>query len=87
MPKSIIHTNAAPAAVGPYSQAVVAPAGRRFEQRGCGSYHDGGPASGEWVGAVVGEAVEAVNAAHDDVVPGVVCGRACASSFADADEV
>ena len=28
MPKSIIHTNAAPAAVGPYSQAVVAPAGR-----------------------------------------------------------
>jgi len=27
MPKSIIHTNAAPAAVGPYSQAVAAPAG------------------------------------------------------------
>ncbi|HBI84552.1 MAG TPA: reactive intermediate/imine deaminase [Alcaligenaceae bacterium] len=27
MPKSIIHTNAAPAAVGPYSQAVVAPTG------------------------------------------------------------
>jgi 2-iminobutanoate/2-iminopropanoate deaminase len=27
MTKSIIHTNAAPAAVGPYSQAVVAPAG------------------------------------------------------------
>lgn len=27
MNKSIIHTNAAPAAVGPYSQAVVAPAG------------------------------------------------------------
>jgi len=28
MSKAIIHTNAAPAAVGPYSQAVVAPAGR-----------------------------------------------------------
>ena len=27
MTKAIIHTNAAPAAVGPYSQAVVAPAG------------------------------------------------------------
>ncbi len=27
MPKTIIHTNAAPAAVGPYSQAVAAPAG------------------------------------------------------------
>ena len=27
MTKTIIHTNAAPAAVGPYSQAVVAPAG------------------------------------------------------------
>lgn len=27
MPKTIVHTNAAPAAVGPYSQAVVAPAG------------------------------------------------------------
>lgn len=28
MTKTIIHTNAAPAAVGPYSQAVVAPAGK-----------------------------------------------------------
>lgn len=28
MSKQIIHTNAAPAAVGPYSQAVVAPAGK-----------------------------------------------------------
>jgi 2-iminobutanoate/2-iminopropanoate deaminase len=28
MSKAIIHTNAAPAAVGPYSQAIVAPAGR-----------------------------------------------------------
>lgn len=28
MPKTIIHTNAAPAAVGPYSQAVAAPAGK-----------------------------------------------------------
>ena len=28
MSKSIIHTNAAPAAVGPYSQAIVAPVGR-----------------------------------------------------------
>lgn len=28
MSKSIIHTNAAPAAVGPYSQGIVAPAGR-----------------------------------------------------------
>jgi len=28
MSKSVIHTNAAPAAVGPYSQAIVAPAGR-----------------------------------------------------------
>jgi len=28
MSKQIIHTNAAPAAVGPYSQAVVVPAGR-----------------------------------------------------------
>lgn len=28
MSKKIIHTDAAPAAVGPYSQAVVAPAGR-----------------------------------------------------------
>ena len=28
MTKSIIHTSAAPAAVGPYSQAVVAPAGK-----------------------------------------------------------
>ena len=28
MPKDIIHTDAAPAAVGPYSQAVAAPAGR-----------------------------------------------------------
>ncbi len=28
MSKQIIHTNAAPAAVGPYSQAVIAPAGR-----------------------------------------------------------
>ncbi len=27
MPKTIIHTNTAPAAVGPYSQAVAAPAG------------------------------------------------------------
>lgn len=27
MPKTIVHTNAAPAAVGPYSQAVVAPSG------------------------------------------------------------
>lgn len=27
MPKTVIHTNAAPAAVGPYSQAIVAPAG------------------------------------------------------------
>jgi 2-iminobutanoate/2-iminopropanoate deaminase len=28
MSKQIIHTNAAPAAVGPYSQAVAAPAGK-----------------------------------------------------------
>ncbi|RYF53629.1 MAG: RidA family protein, partial [Comamonadaceae bacterium] len=28
MPKEIIHTDAAPAAVGPYSQAVVAPSGK-----------------------------------------------------------
>ena len=28
MPKTIIHTNAAPAAVGPYSQAVAAPVGK-----------------------------------------------------------
>lgn len=28
MSKQIIHTNAAPAAVGPYSQAVVVPAGK-----------------------------------------------------------
>lgn len=28
MPKEIIHTDAAPAAVGPYSQAVAAPSGR-----------------------------------------------------------
>ena len=28
MSKTIIHTNAAPAAVGPYSQGIVAPAGR-----------------------------------------------------------
>lgn len=27
MPKTVIHTNAAPAAVGPYSQAIVAPTG------------------------------------------------------------
>ena len=30
MTKSIIHTTSAPAAVGPYSQAVVAPAGTTF---------------------------------------------------------
>jgi len=28
MPKEIIHTDTAPAAVGPYSQAVVAPSGK-----------------------------------------------------------
>ena len=28
MPKEIIHTDAAPAAVGPYSQAVAAPSGK-----------------------------------------------------------
>src|SRR5208337_1412094 len=74
--------------LAPYGQRdLVASAGRGFKQRWCGSYNDGRAASCERVGAVIGEAVEAVHAAHDDVVTVIVCGWAGACSFADADEV
>lgn len=46
MAKEIIHTEAAPAAVGPYSQAVVAPAGRTVYLSGQIGLE---PASGELV--------------------------------------
>lgn len=46
MAKEIIHTDAAPAAVGPYSQAVVAPAGRTVYLSGQIGLE---PASGELV--------------------------------------
>ncbi len=46
MTKEIIHTDAAPAAVGPYSQAVVAPAGRTVYLSGQIGLE---PASGELV--------------------------------------